>query len=239
MGRAFARGSVSSQWDGGECSRRRRSVALSAWAVTRTGKQRRQHPIAPSLRQPLHWLHASFTRRRSVVHAKSGTSQPCIVDDKEWNEMQPIATEIKVSPLLATRNEAKQGHSEVMLAHRVRVSGGPNEATVVSFPASQLGVNEAKQGQMGPGINPFHTSALISPGRGCEVPAFAGTTGVSRERWGGVYYDSTVLLRTAHLLAVMPVRCCCFPNRRRCHPKERRPAGVVFPLDIDRLHKLV
>ena len=104
--------------------------------------------------------------------------------------MQPIATEIKVLPLLATRNEAKQGHSEVMLTHRARVNGVPNEATVVSFPASPLGVNEAKQGQMGPGINPLHTSALISPGRGCEVPVSTGTTGVSRERWGGVSYGS-------------------------------------------------
>ena len=91
--------------------------------------------------------------------------------------MEQNGTELKVSPLLATRNEAKRGHYEVMLAHRVRVNGVPNEATVASFSASQLGVNEAKQGQMGPGINPFHTSALISPGQGCEVPAFAGTTG--------------------------------------------------------------
>ena len=93
---------------------------------------------------------------------------------------------IKSLPLLATRNEAKQSHSEVMLPHRARVNGVPNEATVVSFPASSLGVNEAKQGQMGPEINPLHTSALISPWRGCEVPAFARTKGVSRERWGGV-----------------------------------------------------
>ena len=100
--------------------------------------------------------------------------------------MEQNGTELKVSPLLATRNEAKRGHYEVMLAHRVRVNGVPNEATVASFSASQLGVNEAKQGQMGPGINPFHTSALISPGQGCEVPVSTGTTGVSRERWGGV-----------------------------------------------------
>ena len=64
--------------------------------------------------------------------------------------MQPNATELKVSPLLATRNEANQGR----LAHRVRVSGGPNEARVASFPASQLGVNRAKQGQMGPVLDP-------------------------------------------------------------------------------------
>ena len=100
--------------------------------------------------------------------------------------MEPNGTELKVLPFLATRNEANQGHNEVTLAHRVRVNGVPNEATAASFSASQLGVNEAKQGQMGPGINPLHTSALISPGRGCEVPAKAGTSGVSRERWGGV-----------------------------------------------------
>ena len=68
--------------------------------------------------------------------------------------MQPNATELKVSPLLATRNEANQGHNQGQLAHRVRVSGVPNEATVAPFPAFPLGVNEAKQGQMGPGINP-------------------------------------------------------------------------------------
>ena len=104
--------------------------------------------------------------------------------------MEGNGTEIKGSPLLATRNEAKQGHSEVMLPHRVRVSGGPNEATAVSFPASPLGVNEAKQGQMGPGINPLHTSALISPGRGCGIPAFAERRGFRGNVGEGCPYGS-------------------------------------------------
>ena len=76
------------------------------------------------------------------------------VDDKEWNEMEQNGTELKVLPLLATRNEAKQGHNQGRLTHRVRVSGVPNEATVAPFPASPLGVNEANQGQIGPGFTP-------------------------------------------------------------------------------------
>ena len=75
-------------------------------------------------------------------------------DDKECNEMQPNATEFRVSPLLATRDEAHQGHNQGRVAHRIRVSGRPNETTVASFSASPPGVNRAKQGQMGPGINP-------------------------------------------------------------------------------------
>ena len=68
--------------------------------------------------------------------------------------MQPNATELKVSPLLVTRNEANQGQRGLMLAQCVGVSGVPNEATVAPFPASTVGVNEAKQGQIGPGFNP-------------------------------------------------------------------------------------
>ena len=59
-------------------------------------------------------------------------------------------TELKVSPLLATPDDANQGHKKATLANRVRVSGRPNETTVASFSASPLGVNEANQGQMGP-----------------------------------------------------------------------------------------
>ena len=77
------------------------------------------------------------------------------VDDRECNEMQPNATELKVSPLLATPDETNQGHNQGRLAHRVRVSGGPNEAAVASFPASPLGVNEAKQGKIGPEVDPL------------------------------------------------------------------------------------
>ena len=86
------------------------------------------------------------------------------VDDKEWNEMEQNGTELKVSQPLATPDEAKRGQRDLMLAHRVRVNGGPNEATVASFPASPLGVNEANQGQMGPGFTPppFPTKAVRS-----------------------------------------------------------------------------
>ena len=50
-------------------------------------------------------------------------------DDRKCNQMQPNATELKGSPLLATRNEANPSHYEATLAQRVRVSGVPNEAT--------------------------------------------------------------------------------------------------------------
>ena len=65
--------------------------------------------------------------------------------------MRPNETVLKVSPLLATPDETNQGR----LAHRVRVSGVPTKATVAPFPASQLGVNEANQGQIGPGSHPL------------------------------------------------------------------------------------
>ena len=68
--------------------------------------------------------------------------------------MQLNATDLKVSPLLATPDEAKRGQRGLMLAQCVGVSGAPNEARVAPFPASTVGVNEANQGQMGPGINP-------------------------------------------------------------------------------------
>ena len=77
--------------------------------------------------------------------------------------MQPNATELKVLPLLVTRNEANQGHNQGRLAHRVRVNGVPNEATVAPFPASTVGVNETKQGQMGPELTPLQ---VPSPLRG-------------------------------------------------------------------------
>ena len=57
--------------------------------------------------------------------------------------MQPNATELKVSPLLATPSpaygsvtKAKRGHSEATLAQRVRVTGKQNETTPASFSAS-------------------------------------------------------------------------------------------------------
>ena len=55
--------------------------------------------------------------------------------------MQPNATELRVSPLLATPNEATVATSRATLAQCVGVSGVPNEATVASFSASPLGVN--------------------------------------------------------------------------------------------------
>ena len=73
--------------------------------------------------------------------------------------MQPNATELKVLPLLATPDDANQGHNQGQLAQCLRVSGGPTETTVASFPASPLGVNEAKQGQMGPGFTPLGEGA--------------------------------------------------------------------------------
>ena len=116
----------------------------------------RQMPIVPSPRRLLHCSHASstrippsFSRRlRSLLPMGEGEDEGS--DGRQWNEMEQNGTELKVSSLLATRDEANQGR----LAHRVRVSGVPNEATVAPFSASLLGVNEANQGQMGPGINP-------------------------------------------------------------------------------------
>ena len=68
--------------------------------------------------------------------------------------MRPNETKIKVLPLLATPDEANLGQRGLMLAQRVRVNGVPNEARVASFPASTVGVNRAKQSQMGPGFTP-------------------------------------------------------------------------------------
>ena len=104
----------------------------------------------------------SFPRRlRSLLPMGEGEGEGS--DDRECNQMQPNATEIKGSPLLATPDEANQSRNQGRLAHRLRVSGGPNEATVASFPASPPGVNRAKQGQMGPGFTPLQ---VPSPLRG-------------------------------------------------------------------------
>ena len=160
----------------------------------------------------------SFPRSRNLA-------SPARADDRKSNEMQPIATEIKGSPLLATRNEANQGHSEVMLPHRVRVSGGPNEATVVSFPASPLG---GKRGQTRPNGSrnqptPYFSAHL--PGAGMRGSRLHGNDGgLAGTLRRGVLMAQLVLLRTAHLLAVMPVRCCCFSSRR--HSRLSRSAHV-------------
>ena len=89
--------------------------------------------------------------------------------------MEPNGTELKVSPLLATRNEAKQGHNQGRQAHRIRVSGGPNEATVASFPASAIGVNEAKQGQIGPGPPPVVSTQTRNLASHTPAPSFYPT----------------------------------------------------------------
>ena len=70
--------------------------------------------------------------------------------------MQPNATKLRVSPLLATPDETKLGHNEATLVHPVRVSGMPNEARVASFSASTVGVNQAELGQMRPLIKNSH-----------------------------------------------------------------------------------
>ena len=50
------------------------------------------------------------------------------------NEMQPNATELKVLPPLATPDKTKRGQCGLTVAHPLRVSGVPNEATLASFP---------------------------------------------------------------------------------------------------------
>ena len=65
----------------------------------------------------------------------------------KWKRIKSFATP-------AHSYEANQGHHQGRLAHRVRVGGVPNETAVASFSASQLGVNRAKQGQIGPVLTP-------------------------------------------------------------------------------------
>ena len=129
-------------------SPRRRAGPFSPWEKVRM--RVRAHPAAPV---PVIPAKAGIQARMRVQ-----AHPPPRVDDKEWNEMQPNATELKVSPLLATPVEAKQGHNQGRLAQRLRVNGVPNEATVASFSASRLGVNRAKQGQMGPVLTPNRRS---------------------------------------------------------------------------------
>ena len=62
--------------------------------------------------------------------------------------MQLNATVLKVSPLLATPNEASVASCWHSGTSERCASGVPNESTVASFPASPLGVNEAKWSQM-------------------------------------------------------------------------------------------
>ena len=76
--------------------------------------------------------------------------------------MQLNATELKVSPLLATPNQASVASCWHSATSERCASGVPNEARVASFPASPLGVNEAKWSQMS---HKFE----ISP-RGAQIP---------------------------------------------------------------------
>ena len=54
-------------------------------------------------------------------------------DGGKWNEMEPNGTELKVSPLLATPDEANQGQNEATAGPARTSEGKPNEATVASF----------------------------------------------------------------------------------------------------------
>ena len=74
--------------------------------------------------------------------------EPQTNNDKECNEMQPNATDLKGSPLLATPDEANEATNEATPVQCLRVSGVPNEATLASFPASPLGVNGAKRAKL-------------------------------------------------------------------------------------------
>ena len=60
--------------------------------------------------------------------------------------------------------EANQGHHQGRLAHRVRVGGVPNETTPAPFSVSRLGVNRAKQGQLGPVLPPRRSRAAAEKG---------------------------------------------------------------------------
>ena len=118
---------------------------------------RAERPSFPRRREPRTLPHADPLALWERVRVR--------VRGRECNEMQSNATELKVSPLLATPDEANQCHNQGRLAHRIRVNGVPNEATVASFSASPLGVNEAKQGQIGPGVNPPPVVPVPAPTR--------------------------------------------------------------------------
>ena len=110
-----------------------------------------------------------------VVPAKAGTSHPrpaqTTRNGTKWNEMEQNGTELKVSPLLGTPDEANQGHSQGQLAHRVRVSGGPKRGHTGLISIARLGVNEAKQGQMGPGFTPPPIAPALAGNLASPAPA--------------------------------------------------------------------
>ena len=99
--------------------------------------------------------------RRS--RADGNLTSPARADDKEWNEMEQNGTELKVSPLLGTPDEATVATLRATLAQCVGVSGVPNEARVASFSASTVGVNQAKLGQMRPFIENFASRPPANP----------------------------------------------------------------------------
>ena len=104
---------------------------------------------------------------------------------REWNEMEQNGTELKVRhswSLLTRPNEASVASCWHSGTSERCASGVPNEARVASFPASPLGVNEAKQGQIGPEVDPPHswigqgvTHSMDSPNRrsrgGAQIPS--------------------------------------------------------------------
>ena len=100
--------------------------------------------------------------------AQAGTSYPgpaqTIRNGRKWKEMEAnkkFATPGHSQPAPGSITKAKRGQRGLTVARCIRVNGVPNEATVAPFPASPVGVNEAKQGQMGPGFNP--PPPIVSP----------------------------------------------------------------------------
>ena len=81
--------------------------------------------------------------------------QPTVRNGTKWNEMEQNGTELKVLPLLATRNEANQGR----LARRrspLPLGVGQGEGCAKrgqGGPISSLAAR-SKQGQTGPGFTP-------------------------------------------------------------------------------------
>ena len=112
---------------------------------------RAEYPSFPRMREP------RIPALCPVIPAKAGIQEDEGSGDEAWVEMEANGSELRVCrswPLAMRPPQSKQGHA----GPAIRVSGVPNEATVASFPASQLGVNEANQGQMGPRFTPNRRS---------------------------------------------------------------------------------
>ena len=135
-------------------------------------------------------------RRLRESHRRSlegrNLASPGRADDKEWNEMEQNGTELKVSPLLGTPDEANQGHSQGRLAHRVRVGGGPKRGHTGLISIARLGVNEAKQGQMGPGFTP---PPVVPAKAGTSHPRLGAQAPTSESGQIGPRYGGSPLLR--------------------------------------------